>query len=152
MPWAGIVCVEQGEAGRWGHSPTSIYLRLRGSLLHPVSISYSRCHSVCHILVYHTVTLWSGLPGWTNNKSKHSAGERGSHSLPKATIFLSYLRVQFSESYLGIILIPTQIFFPRPKTQVTFLDTWSGVVLEFEAALRGLVCYNTVCGIRSQQW
>lgn len=51
------VCVEGwGAAGRRGHSPTSFSLRLRGSFLHPVSISYSRCHSVCHILVCHTET------------------------------------------------------------------------------------------------
>lgn len=48
--------VGRGAAGRRGHSPTSFSLRLRGSFLHPVSISYSRCHSVCHILVCHTET------------------------------------------------------------------------------------------------
>lgn len=35
-------------------APSSIYSELRGSFLNPVSISYSRCHSVCHILVCHT--------------------------------------------------------------------------------------------------
>lgn len=59
--------------------------------------------------------LWSGLSGWTNSKCecKHSARERGSHSLPKANIFFSYSRVRFSESYLGIILIPTQFLPPK---------------------------------------
>lgn len=112
-------------AGRRGHSPTSIYLRLRGSFLHPVSISYSRCHSVCHILVCHTETTveWAA---WMNKQQVWvlAFSRRAWVTLlPEATIFLSYSRVQFSESYLGIILIPTQLFSPRPKTQVTILDT-----------------------------
>lgn len=113
------VCGEVGSAGRWGHSPTSIYLKLRGSFffffLHPVAISYSRCQSVCHILVCHTETTMEWAV-WMNKQQcecKHSARERGSYSLPKANIFFSYSRVRFSESYLGIILIPTQFLPPK---------------------------------------
>lgn len=83
--------------------------------LHPVAISYSRCQSVCHILVCHTETTMEWAV-WMNKQQcecKHSARERGSHSLPKANIFFSYSRVRFSESYLGIILIPTQFLPPK---------------------------------------
>lgn len=49
--------------------------------------------------------------------------ERGSYSAPKATVFLSYSRVQFSESYLGIILIPTSLF--PPLGQNLRLPVWT---------------------------
>ena len=70
--------------------------------------------------------------------------------LPKATVFLSYSRVQFSESYLGIILIPTQLFSP-PKAQNSGYHFGHLIRRGAKVWSRGLVCYNTVCGIKDNK-
>lgn len=76
--------------------------------------------------------------------------------LLRATIFSSYPRAQFSESYLHIILIPTLLLSQGQKKSSYHLDkpyraTWSGMsVKDFEVAF--MVHCNSVCGIRWQQW
>lgn len=74
--------------------------------------------------------------------------------MPKATIFLFLLKGSIFRKLLRYYSNPSPSFLPPQgqKTQVTSLDTWSGVVPKFEAVLRGSVCCNTVCGIRRQQW
>lgn len=133
MPWAGIVlrvcvCVCVRGAGRWGHSPTSFLLKAQMIFVFCIP-SQLVTHAVTLSVTSRCVTqeqLWSGLPGWANNKSgrEHSAGERGSHSSLRPPYSFSYSRVQFSESYLGIILIPHPAFFPLRARKLR-LPVWT---------------------------
>lgn len=86
----------------------SIDLSLKGFFFfpRPVSISYSRCHFVCHFPACHAKATVEWDAAATNKTTSLTAGglragARGSHGAAGHCTPFSYSRVQFSESYLG---------------------------------------------------
>lgn len=117
-----------GVGGCWETGAFSLFHLLKPQrifFLHPVSISYSRCHSVCHFPVCHTKTtvewdagankqqVWArafGRRAWVTLEAPPPNTHPTQPLRPPHSF--SYSRVQFSESYLGYYSNP----YPHQRT------------------------------------